>query len=179
MMKQPLTAQRISVSNKFARALWNITWFIFFQTSPRFAHKWRWVLLRLFGAKMHKSAKVYPTAKVWAPWNLIMNKNATIGEHVDCYCVNKVEIGNNTTISQFSVLCTASHDFSSSEMHLISGPIIIGSNCWITYGCFISPGIIIEDNAVIYPRSVVVKNVGENNIIGGNPAIFIKDRASK
>jgi putative colanic acid biosynthesis acetyltransferase WcaF len=57
---------------------------------------------------------------------------------------------------------------------LILKPITIGNGVWIAADAFIGPGVSIEDNAVIAARSVVVKNVMTNAIMGGNPAKFIK-----
>ena len=38
-------------------------------------------------AKIAETARPYPTARVWAPWNLSMADNSCLGEAVDCYSV--------------------------------------------------------------------------------------------
>jgi acetyltransferase-like isoleucine patch superfamily enzyme len=40
----------------------------------------------------------------------------------------------------------------------------------------VMPGVKISRNAIVYPYSVVTKNVGVNEVVGGNPAKFIKLR---
>jgi acetyltransferase-like isoleucine patch superfamily enzyme len=56
------------------------------------------------------------------------------------------------------------------------GDIHIGNDVWIGEGCIIMGGITIGDGAVIAAGSVVTKNVGPYEIVGGVPAKFIKFR---
>ncbi|MBD2664788.1 chloramphenicol O-acetyltransferase [Richelia sinica FACHB-800] len=58
------------------------------------------------------------------------------------------------------------------------GDIIIGNDVWIGYDALIMPGVKIGDGAVIAARSVVVKDVPPYTIVGGNPAVVIKQRFS-
>ena len=83
-------------------------------------------------------------------------------------------IGANTVISQKSYLCASTHDYTKQDFPLILKPIKIGNGVWVAADAFIGPGVFIEDNAVIAARSVVIKNVEANAIMGGNPAKFIK-----
>ena len=99
--------------NQIKRLIWQIVWCIFAKLFPkRLGNSWKNFLLKLFGAKIHKTAVVYSSAKVYAPWNLEMEEYACLASQVDCYNVDKVFIGKHTTISQKSYLCTASHDIS-------------------------------------------------------------------
>lgn len=58
-------------------------------------------------------------------------------------------------------------------------PIIIGNDCWIGEGVFLSGGITIGDGAVILAHAVVTKNIPPYAIAGGIPAKVIKFRYSK
>lgn len=55
-----------------------------------------------------------------------------------------------------------------------SAPIIIGDNVFIGTRCVITKGVVIGKHSVIAAGSVVVSNVPEDEIWGGNPAKFIK-----
>ncbi len=92
------------LGNRLGRAAWGLVYVLLFRTSPRNLHRWRNGLLRLFGAKLHKTARVYPRARVWAPWNLTMAEHSCLGNDVDCYCVAPVTIGASTTVSQYCFL---------------------------------------------------------------------------
>jgi len=165
-----------SLHNKMSRVLWNVVWLLLFRPTPRPFHAWRCLLLRLFGAKIGTPAYVYPSARIWAPWNLELGDRATIGEQVDCYCVGRIEVGSFSTVSQYSFLCTASHDYLDPSiledpcMPLLAAPIQIGERVWIAADVFVGPGVKIDDGAVVHARSAVFSDVPRWTIVAGNPA---------
>jgi putative colanic acid biosynthesis acetyltransferase WcaF len=90
--------------------------------------------------------------------------------------VDRVVIGPHATISQYSYLCTASHNINDPHMRLVTAPIFIGAGTWVCAGAFIGPGVNIGEGAVAAARAVIVKNVEPWTVVGGNPARFIKTR---
>ncbi len=170
---------QLSLSNKVGRTLWQIVWLLFYRPTPRLFHAWRRLLLRLFGAKLGKGVHPYPSARVWAPWNLEMGDHACLGEGVDCYCIEKVRIGAHSTVSQYSFLCTASHDYTKIAMPMIAAPITIGERAWITADVFVGPGVTIGDGAVVTARSSVFTDIPAWTVSKGNPAQPIKKRHLK
>lgn len=175
MAKKP-RPYHLSVGNKIARSLWQIAWTLLYRPTPRLLHPWRCLLLRLFGAKLGKAVHPYPSARIWAPWNLEMGDHACLGEQVDCYCVAKIHIGAHTTVSQYSFLCTASHDYTQPDMPLVAAPITLGAHVWITADVFIGPGVTIGDGAVVTARSSVFASIPDWTVARGNPAVCIKPR---
>src|SRR5690349_12825423 len=127
----------IGFRNRLARAVWSIVWLGLYRPSPTFAHGWRRMLLRLFGANVAVGAHPYPTARIWAPWNLSLGEDSCLAPAVDCYCVDKISLGRAATVSQYSYLCSASHDHTSVNFELISGPISIREGAWIGADCFV------------------------------------------
>jgi len=105
-----------------------------------------------------------------------MGDHSCLSEYVDCYSVATIKIGQRSTVSQYSFLCTASHDYSSREFPLITAPIDIGSDVWITSDVFIGPGVSIGDGSVVGARSTVLHDVPEWSVCCGNPAVPIKKR---
>lgn len=166
-----------SLKNKISRLVWNVVRLILFRPfASRLFKKWRVLVLKCFGAKIEWSSHVYASVNIWAPWNLEIGANSSLGPKVDCYNQGKISIGSNTVISQKSYLCASTHDYTKKDFPLILKPIAIGSGVWIAADAFIGPGVCIEDNAVVAARSVVIKNVAKNTIVGGNPAKLIKSR---
>jgi putative colanic acid biosynthesis acetyltransferase WcaF len=164
--------------SRFIRLVWSIIWFIFARFFPRgIGNKWRVLLLRLFGAKVHKTARVYPSVSVYYPGNLIMEEYSCLGPKVNCYNVALIKIGKNSLVSQGTHLCSASHDISRLSKPLIAKPIIIGDHAWVTSDVFIGMGVTIGEGAVVGARSAVFKNVEPWSVVGGNPARFIKKRS--
>lgn len=171
--------QHLSLRNKIARILWRTVWIFLFRPSPRQFHGWRRLLLRLFGARLGRRTYVYPSAQIWAPWNLRMGDDSCISHFVDCYCVTTVTLGMRATVSQYSFLCTASHDFNSYALPIVAAPIIIGDHAWVTADVFIGPGVTVHEGAVIGARSTVTKDVEPWSITVGSPARRIGDRDKK
>ena len=165
-----------SFGNKIGRLMWGIVWTLLFRPSPRAMGGWRRLLLRCFGARIGKGARILSSARIWAPWNLEMGDYACLSEFADCYCVAPVSIGAHATVSQYAFLCTASHDIHDPNMGLVTGPIKVGAGAWVCAGAFVGMGVTIGEGAVTAARSVVVKDVAPWAVVGGNPARFIKPR---
>ncbi|OVE75628.1 hypothetical protein BVX97_04245 [bacterium E08(2017)] len=164
-----------SFGNKLARVAWGLVWLIFFRCSLRCTFGWRRMLLRLFGAQIGDGVKVYPSTKVWAPWNLVMDDGSCMGDYVDCYCVGKIRICSNAVVSQYSYLCGATHDYED-EMKLVTGDIEIGADAWVCADVFIGPGVNVGERAVAGARSVVIRDVESGTVVAGNPAKEISKR---
>lgn len=163
-----------SYRNRAGRVLWTMVWCIFFRPSPRPFHAWRCWLLRLFGATIERGAHPYPSARVWAPWNLTMGEGSCLGDYVDCYSVDRVTIEPYATVSQYSFLCTASHDYMVKAMPVITAPIRIGRQAWVAADTFVGPGVTIGEGAVVGARASVFRNVDPWTVVGGNPARTLK-----
>lgn len=175
-MTQPLQPQRLSLVNKIGRTLWQIVWLLLYRPTPRLFHPWRCLLLRFFGARLGKAVHPYPSARIWAPWNLEMGDHSCLSEWVDCYCVDKIRIGAHATVSQYSFLCSASHDYEDPAMPLVSAPITLGDRVWITADVFVGPGVTIGNGVVITARSSVFSDIPPWMIARGNPAVPVRAR---
>ncbi|MBK1725029.1 putative colanic acid biosynthesis acetyltransferase [Thiocystis violacea] len=175
-MSRKLRPQVLTGRNKLARAVWELVWLLLFRPSPRIFHSWRCMLARLFGARLGKRIRLYPSARIWAPWNLTMEDHSCLGPDVDCYCVDKIHIGHQAIVSQYSYLCTASHDYRNRELPLISAPILIGAQAWITADVFVGPGVTVGEGAVVTARSSVFGDIPPWVVARGNPAMPYKER---
>lgn len=175
-MRQPLRDQTLSVGNKLARVLWYLVWLILYRPSPVLFHGWRCFLLRIFGARIGSGAHPYPSARIWAPWNLVMGKHSCLSHFVDCYCVDRIELGAHATVSQYSFLCTATHDHTRPGMPLMTAPIVIGDHTWVTADVFVGPGVTVGEGAVVGARSTVMHDVAPWKVVAGNPAREVGQR---
>jgi putative colanic acid biosynthesis acetyltransferase WcaF len=162
-----------NLRNKIARALWIVVWALLYRPTPPPFFWWRRFLLRAFGAEIGEGAHPYPSAKIWAPWNLIMKAGSCLASGVDCYCVDKIVLGRDAVVSQRAFLCTATHDHRGSEFQLITGPVIIGENAWVAAEAYIGPGVTIGAGAIAGARAVVVRDVPPGAVVVGNPARII------
>ncbi len=170
---------RHSTASKIARVMWNVVWLILFRPTPNrigIFSAWRVFLLRLFGAKIGKHCVVMNSVLVWQPWKFKMGDYSCLSEGVNCYTVDQITIGNQTTVSREAFLCCASHDVTSPIMELTYAPITIGCNAWLGARAFICPGITVGDGAVVAACGVATKDVEPWTVVGGNSAKVIKKR---
>lgn len=161
---------------KIKRAIWQLAIKPIFMLSPRPANSFRVFLLRLMGAKIGHCCLIEPKVNVLMPWNLALSAYVAIGREVNIYNYAPISIGSMTVISQFSFLCTGSHDYSHPFMPFIWAPINIGSECWVAADVFVAPGVTIGNGSVIGARSVVTKDIPEWMVCAGNPCKAMKKR---
>jgi putative colanic acid biosynthesis acetyltransferase WcaF len=134
--------------------------------------------LRLMGARIGPRCLIQPGVRVLMPWNLELADHVAIGEGVNIYNFAKVQIGRMTVVSQFSYLCTGSHDHERADMPLTFAPITLGEQVWVAAEVFVAPGVSIAEGAVVGARSVVTKSLLEPwTVYAGHPCRKIKPRA--
>ena len=154
---------RLGRKHQVIRLLWGITWTLCARWLPRsIGRGWKNFLLRVFGAKIAKTAHVYSSAKVYYPPFLTMGEYSCLADGVECYNVAPITIGANTTVSPLNPLITA--------------PIVIEDQAWIGAKAYIGMGVTIGQGAVVGATASVYKDVEPWTIVGGNPAKFIKKR---
>lgn len=171
---------KVSLKNKVLRGVWSIVCTLFFRPfGTKLFNPWRIFILKLFGADVTFKSGVYSSAKIWAPWNLKMGRNAWLGPNVICYNQARVCIDDDVTVSQYAYLCTASHktdDVNSKDYGLLISPITIKKGAWVGTRAYIGMGVEIGSYAIVGATASVYKDVEDNHIVGGNPARTIKIR---
>lgn len=109
--------------------------------------------------------------------------NIHVGENFyanfDCVILDVCEVrfGDNCMLGPGVHIYTASHPINPIERNKgpeFGIPVTIGNNVWIGGRAVINPGVSIGDNVVVASGAVVTKDVPENTVVGGNPAIVIK-----
>lgn len=169
-------APSFSLRHRLLRLVWSVTWALLAAWTPPQLRRWRLFLLRVFGAKVHSSAQVYGSARVWYPPNLTMGARATLGRGVQCYCMAPIMVGAYAVVSQRAHLCTGTHDITNSFFQLQTRPINIGANAWICAEAFIGPGVTVGEGAVLAARAVTFGNLSDWIVYRGNPATKLKER---
>ncbi|ADL55315.1 LbetaH domain-containing protein [Gallionella capsiferriformans] len=173
----PYRGPSFSFGNRVLRALWGIVYLLLFKISPRTFHAWRVLLLRAFGAKIGRGCHIYPSVKVWAPWNLSLGKHVGIADGVTLYCMDKIRVGDFAVISQGAHLCCGTHDYNSENFQLIAKPILIGIHAWVCAEAFIHPGVVVPEGVVVGARAVVSKSLSVPwAVYAGNPCRQVATR---
>lgn len=124
--------------------------------------------------------------------NVNIDKNAMISRHLHIgensgigrnSCLQgEIYIGDNVMMGQECIIYTKNHAFSDINKPMIkqgfmeTSPVIIEDDVWIGGRVIILPGRKIGRGAIIGAGAVVVKDVPQYAIVGGNPARILKYR---
>ena len=119
--------------------------------------------------------------------NIKIGSNSSIGKDSSIRSSNSIEIGDHVQISsEVIVLDNNSHSLNylerrgdvnnpgNSYMVAKSAPIKIGNDVLIGRRSIILKGVSIGDRSIIGAGSVVVKNIPEDVVACGNPAVIVK-----
>jgi putative colanic acid biosynthesis acetyltransferase WcaF len=169
-------ARKWSRLEQAGRVLWALCAPLF-ALSPRPLWAWRRMLLRLFGAKVGRRVHVYPSVRITIPWNLSIGDGGALGDRVTLYALGPITLGARVTISQGAHLCAGTHDWRLPDLPLLKPPIDVGDDVWICADAFIGPDVTVGASAIVGARAVVVKDVPNGVIVGGNPARVLRRRA--
>ena len=156
--------------------IWEMLWVLLLRWTPKKLNCLRLCCLKVFGAKIHGRPFVFPSARIYAPFNLELFDHACIGPSVNVYNLGKIVLRENSTVSQETMLCGGTHDLSSPSLPLMVGEIEIGREVFIGARAMILSGLRIGEGSVVGAASVVTKNVPEWTIVAGNPAREIGKR---
>ena len=165
-------ARKYSLGEQARRVAWALGgWLI--RLSPRPAFAWRRVILRLFGARIGAQVHVYPSTRLYMPWNVTIGDWSALGDDVLVYSLGKVTIGEKVTVSYRSHVCAGTHDFSDPQLPLLKPGVTLESASWVGTDAFIGPGVTVGNGAIVGARAVVVKDVAPRTVVAGNPARLI------
>lgn len=159
------------------RALWTFGIEPLVRWLPKPCSPLRVMALRLMGARIGRGCLLARGVRVLMPWNLALGDGCVLGERVDIYNYAPVSIGPQSMVSQFSYLCTGSHDYDRLDLPLIYSPISIGEQTWLAADVFVGPGVDIADGVVVGARSVVTRSLAEPWVVYvGHPCTKLKAR---
>lgn len=165
-----------SLGNRLLRVVWGLAWLVLARFTPPPLHAWRRLVLRAFGAKVGKGARVHASVSIWLPANLELGDNVLVGPGARLYNQGRISIGARTVISQRAHLCASSHDINDPDFQLVIRPIMIGEHAWIAAEAFIGPGVNVGDRAVVGARAALFVDAVTEGVYSGNPACLLKQR---
>jgi len=150
---------------------WSIVRFTLFRWSPATLNAWRRSLLRLFGATIHRTARIAPSVRIDFPWNLQIAPDVVVSHGAIINCMGKVVIGRGAHLSQYAHLCAGTHDYTRRDMKIVRCPIDIGCDVWIAADAFVGPGVTIGDGALLAARSSAFRDMPPGQVCIGEPAL--------
>jgi putative colanic acid biosynthesis acetyltransferase WcaF len=165
-----------TLGNRLARVAWGAAWLVLARFTPPPLHGWRRLVLRAFGARVAKGARVHASVSVWLPANLELGENCLIGPGVKLYNQGRIRIGARSVVSQGAHICASTHDVSDPNFQLVLRPVVIGEQCWVAAEAFVGPGVTMHDRSVLAARGALFGDAEAGMIYRGNPAEPLKPR---
>ncbi len=165
-----------SLGNRIARVVWGLAWLLLARFTPPPLHGWRRLVLRAFGARIGRGARVHGSVSIWLPANLELGENCLIGPGARLYNQGRITIGARSVISQRAHVCASTHDIHDPNFQLVLRPVVIGNGCWVAAEAFVGPGVTIGDRAVVGARAALFGDAEPDGVYSGNPAVMIKQR---
>jgi len=139
------------------------------------------------GFRVHSGKRIgsdtFPSSKitVMEGATLIIGDNSGMSNTV-LWCREKIEIGDYVNIGTGCFIMD--NNFHSTDWHIrmsdeengyiTTAPVVIKSHAFIGAHCIINKGVTIGEKSIVAAGSVVVKNIPDEELWGGNPAKFIK-----
>ncbi len=133
-------------------------------------------VLRLFGARIGRSAHIKPGLKVKFPWYLTVGDYCWIGEDAWIDNLAPVTIGSHVCVSQMAYLCTGNHDWKTRNLKFTRRPITLNDGCWIGARATVCPGVTVGAASVLAVGSVASRSIPPYEVWAGNPATFVRKR---
>lgn len=157
--------------NHFVLAAGNVLGDLIVFSAPKSAY------FRLaFGFRIGRRASIGVGTRFYATGNLAIGRNTVINR--DCLIDNRdrLTIGDNVSISREVIIFTAGHNPRSATFEFVSSPVVIKDYVAIFARAMISPGVTLGEGCVVYPGSIVTRDVPANAIVAGSPAKVVGQR---
>lgn len=111
---------------------------------------------------------------------ITLGNNFFMGQY--CHLASDLKVGNDVMFASFVSCVGGDHKIDGIHIPMnqagrdLFKTTVIGNDVWVGQGSILMHGITIGNGAVIAAGSVVVKDVPERAIYGGNPAKLIRYR---
>lgn len=172
------TIDHVTMQVKVRRAVWNVVCLLLFRPfGTKVFRLWRIALLRLFGAQVDWHVEVYASARIWAPWLLVMESGSCLGPHTIVYNQASVTLRHDVCVSQYAYICTAGHNLdqpNNAQTGLVVAPVLLGPAAWVGTRAFIGMGVEVGQEAVVGACACLFHDVAPRTVVGGNPAVVLR-----
>lgn len=143
------------------------------------SRKFRKLMYRLSGVKIGKGSTVHMWCNFYDPTHITIGEDTIIGDHAFLDGRDQLTIGNHVAFASSVMIYNSQHDIDDEHFRPISKPVIIEDYVFIGPRSIILPGVTIGKGAVVAAGAVVSKDVAPFTVVGGVPAVKIRDRKLK
>ncbi|MFL0471477.1 sugar O-acetyltransferase [Priestia sp. 179-F W1.4 NHS] len=134
------------------------------------------LLKKLFGST---GERIYLESNFRCDYGYNIHVGENFYANFDCTLLDggRITIGKNCMMAPGVHIYTNTHPVNAEQRITeveYTKPVTIGDNVWIGGRAVINPGVTIGHNVVIASGAVVIKDVPDHVVVGGNPAKIIK-----
>lgn len=130
---------------------------------------------QLIGRPVDETFGLFPPFYTDCGKNIHIGKNVFINMGCKFQDQGGIYIGDGALIGHNVVLATLNHAMSPEDRaSMIPAPIRIGKRVWIGANATVLPGVTIGDGSIVAAGAVVTKDVPENTVVAGVPAVPIR-----
>ena len=111
---------------------------------------------------------------------LLIGNRVHFGKMNRIGCDNKIVIEDDVLFAPHVHISDRNHGFEdihtpiSRQKVTSKGPVVIGAETWLGFGCQVMSGVKIGRHCVIAAGTIVVKDVPDYSVVGGYPAKILK-----
>ncbi|PIC69191.1 galactoside O-acetyltransferase [Sporosarcina sp. P16b] len=141
----------------------------------------RYVLFKSISEKCGDNVSIHPQVYIFNARELSVGDNVSI--HPMCYidATGRIQIGSDVSIAHGTTIMSTNHQYSDVNLPIKDQPIDlintqIDDDVWVGAKVTILAGIKVESGSVLAAGAVITKDVSKHTIVGGVPAIEIKNR---
>lgn len=141
------------------------------------SHAIRNFFYRRAGITLPRSSSIHWRAEFYHPEGIAIGEHCIIGD--TCFLDGRegITVGKNVNVGGKVSIYTRQHSVDSPMFAEVGGPVVIGDYAWIASHAIVLPGVTIGEGAVVAAGAVVTKDVAPYTLVGGNPAVFIRERS--
>jgi len=139
------------------------------------SHTIRQGFLRLMGATIGKHSTIMRGTSILDIEFLTIGDGTTVGMRCLLDARAGLWIGDNVTIASDVHILGGGHDINHPDFLPVPIPTVIEDYAWIASRAMVLPSLI-RRGAVVAAQAVVIKDIGECEVVGGNPAKVISKR---
>ncbi len=111
---------------------------------------------------------------------IVLGDDVYIGGYAQIHAMGRLEIGDGCVLSEHVYISDIAHGLHPNRGLIMQqpleskGPVRIGKNVFIGFGCSVLPGVTLGDHCVVGTRSVVTRSFPAYSMVAGIPARLVK-----
>lgn len=116
-------------------------------------------------------------SRVWSQNSIVIEDHVMIAHGVNIHDTNSHPIDHIDRRHDYRAIIQSG--FPKVNKNIVAKPILVGKDAWIGFNSIVSKGVVIGQGAIVAPGSVILDDVEEFTLVGGNPAMFIRKLDAK